>query len=460
MPDHDLQIKNGKILRDGDLIEVDLSIDSRKIVAIEKIATGSAAHLIDAHGMIVFPGLIDPHVHFRDPGQVYKEDFLSGSRGALAGGTTTVFDMPNTEPPVTSPEIFKEKARLVQQKSVSNFGLIAGANQENLSCLSGIASAGAIAFKTYMISPPREREKEYAGTFVTTSGELLETMREVKKTGLVHCIHAEAASTISLLIDEMKREGRTDPLAHYDSRPNFTEEEAIAEALILGGFSRSKLHIVHVSTSEGVDLLVQAKLKGIDVTSETCPQYLIFSTETLVKEGPLAKFNPPPRHQKDNDRMVVALGSGEIEMSSTDHAPHTLEEKEAGFKDIFKAPAGTPGVETRLPLLLELVHRGRLDLRDIPRITSAAAARRFAIYPRKGSIGVGSDADLAIVDYNRSWKIMGSDLQTKARETVLYNGLEVRGRVKLTILGGQIAYEDPDQFASPGAGQLIRPLLT
>jgi allantoinase len=459
LPDHDLLIKNGRILRDGELVEADLSIDSGRIAAIEKIATSKASRVIDARGLILLPGLIDPHVHFRDPGQTQKEDFLTGSRGAVAGGTTTVFDMPNTDPPVTSREIFEEKVRQVQRKSVANIGLIAAASHENLTYLPELVKSGAMAFKTYMVSPPKDRAKEYAGTFVTTSGELFETMREVRKTGLVHCVHAESASTVTFLSEEMKESGRGDPLAHYDSRPNFTEEEALADALILGEFLHSKLHIVHVSTHESMRLLTEAKRRGVDVSSETCPQYMLFTKELLERQGPIAKFNPPLRGPTDRDRMITALASGEIEMSSTDHAPHTLAEKNAGVKDIFKAPSGTPGVETRLPLLLSLVHQGKLSLQDIPRITSTAAAQRFGIYPTKGSIEIGADADLAIVDFTKSWTIRASELQTKAWETVLYGGMEVKGRVKYTLVGGEMAYEDPAGFASPGLGRMIRPAL-
>jgi allantoinase len=457
MPDHDLQIKNGRILRNGELVEVDLSIDSGRISAIEKVSSRRAAHSIDARGLILLPGLIDPHVHFRDPGQTYKEDFLSGTRGAVAGGTTTVFDMPNTDPPVTTAEIFQAKVRTVHQKAVANYSLIAGASHENLSRLAELASVGAIAFKTYMISPPKEREREYAGTFVTTSGELLQTMRKVAITGLVHCLHAESSSSLSVLTEDLKQQKRTDPMAHYDSRPNFTEEEAISDALILCEFLHSKIHIVHVSASQSVRMLAEAKKRGINVTSETCPQYMLFSKEILKLKGPYAKFNPPPRNLEDKDRMIAALASREVEMVSTDHAPHTDAEKKSGLNDIFKAPSGTPGVETRLPLLLNFVHQGRLALKDISEITSASAAKRFGIYPRKGSIEVGGDADLAIIDFDHVWKIRASDLQTKAWETVLYDGMEVRGRVKYTIVNGQIAYEDPNSFASPGTGQMIRP---
>ncbi len=368
-----------------------------------------------------------------------------------------MFDMPNTEPVVTTAEILNEKARLVKNKSVCNFGLIAGASHENLSSISELSKAGAVAFKTYMVAPAKEREKEYAGTFVTNSAQLFQTMEEVNKTSRVHCIHAECDSTVNLLSEKMKKDKRKDPLAHYDSRPNFTEEEAVSDALILSEYLHAKTHFVHVSAARSVDLLSEAKQRGIDVTSETCPQYMIFSKEILEKKGPYAKFNPPPRDPEDIERMIRSLATGEIDMVSTDHAPHSNSEKQRGWNDIFAAPSGTPGVETRLPLLLNFVMKGRLKLSDIPRITSTAAAKRFGIFPSKGSIQTGSDADLAIVDLNQTWTIKASELQTKAWETVLYDGVEVNGRVKYALVSGQIAYEDGAGFASPGLGTMVQP---
>jgi len=453
----DLLIKNGRILRDSELVESDVCITEKTITSIQKSSKIQSARTINAQGLILLPGLIDPHVHFRDPGFTYKEDFESGTKGAIAGGTTTVFDMPTNDPVVTDAEIFLEKARIVQGKAVSNFGLIAAASHENLPSISDLKRVGAIAFKTFMVSPPKEREKEYSGSYVTNSAQLYQTMKEVRKSGLVHSIHAECDSTVSCLTEEMIADNRKDPMAHYDSRPNFTEAEAVFDALLLAEVTGVKLHIVHVSTSEAMDLLSVARSRGVDATGETCPQYMYFSKEILPKRGPYAKINPPLRNIVDSNRMLDALGSGEIEMVSTDHAPHTNAEKQRGWEDIFKAPSGTPGVETRLPLLLNLVHQDRLRLGDIPRITASSAARRFGIYPKKGTIQIGSDADIAIIDFNQSWVIRASELQTKAWETVLYDGMAVTGKVKFTILNGEIAFEDGSGFASPGIGKFIQP---
>ncbi len=456
MTTYSLIIRNARIVTSEGLIESDISINDGKISAIGDSSGQQAPRSIDASGMLVLPGLIDPHVHFRDPGLTQKEDFLSGTRGAAAGGVTTVFDMPTTQPVVTSPLQLKEKARIIEPKAVVDFGLIAAAGMENLPAIESLAEAGAIAFKTYMVSPPKERKKEYEGSFVTNSGQLYKVMEQIAKTGLVHCVHAESDSTISCLTEELLARGRKDPMAHFDSRPNFTEAEAVYDAILLSEFIGTKLHIVHVSTGEATGLLREAKLRSSNVTAETCPHYLCFTKELLRTKGPFAKYNPPSRTLKDTKELFDALNDGTLDMMATDHSPHTKEEKEMGREDIFRAPPGTPGVETRLPILLRMAHDGLLRLEDIPKITSESVARRFGIFPRKGSIDVGSDADLAIVDYGSEWTIKAADLQTKAWETVLFDGMRVVGRLKYTILRGDIVFEDGSGFGKPGLGKMVQ----
>jgi allantoinase len=455
MPSCDLIIRNGKILSSGGITESDICISDGKIVAIQRSGSNDSPRSIDAKGSLVLPGLIDPHVHFRDPGLTKKEDFVTGTKGAVAGGVTTVFDMPTTMPVVTTASLFREKLSVVRAKSLANFGLIAAASDANLDEIPRLAAEGAIAFKTYMVSPPKERTREYEGSFIKDSGSLLRTMREVAKTQRVHCIHAESDSTIACLTEDLVSAGRKDPMAHYDSRPNFTEEEAVYEALLLCKVLRAKVHIVHVSTSGATSLLSGARKNGIDASAETCPHYLCFTKELLKTKGPLAKYNPPARNLEDTKFLLNALNDGTIDMVSTDHAPHTLEEKELGQQDIFRAPPGTPGVETRLPILLKMASDNLLRLEDIPRITSESVARRFGLI-HKGRIEEGFDADLAIVDYSIDWKIKASDLQTKAWEVVLYDGMEVKGRVRHTLVGGEEAFGESSGFSKPGTGSFVR----
>jgi allantoinase len=446
---YDLIIRNGRILTPNGILETDICVSEGKIASIGISEPGEASKIIDASERLILPGLIDPHVHFRDPGLTQKEDFESGSKGAIAGGVTTVLDMPTTQPVVSSVQRLQEKIAVIQPKAYCNFGLIGAAGIENLDDISKLAASGAVAFKTYMVSPPKERTKEYEGSFVTNSGDLYRVMEKVKQTSLPHCIHAESDSTIACLSDKMHSEGRKDPMAHYDSRPNFTEAEAVYDAILISEVLKLKLHLVHVSTAEATDLIEQARKRKADVSAETCPHYLCFTREILRSKGPYAKYNPPARNLQDVKSLLDGLNSGTIDMVSTDHAPHTKEEKDKGKEDIFKAPPGTPGVETRLPILLRMANDGLLRLEDIPKLTSEAAAKRFGMYPRKGIIAEGSDADLAIVDYNAEWTVKASELQTKSWETVLFDGMKVRGKVVQTFVNGALGF-DEGSFAKSG----------
>jgi allantoinase len=456
----DLVIRGGRVYSaaEGTFSEKEICISEGKIASIERPSgRPTASRTIDAEGMLILPGLIDSHVHFRDPGLTHKEDFETGTKGAAAGGVSLVFDMPTTVPVVTNASLFREKLETIGGKAVVDFALFGAAAISNLEEIHKLARAGAVAFKTYTVSPPKERLKEYEGSFITNSGELLQVMERVSKTGLVHCIHAEDDSTIGCLTDRMKFEGRKDPLAHYDSRPNFTEAQAVFDAITLSGATGARVHIVHVSTAEAATLLRQAKLvKSSQVSAETCPHYLYFTKEILQRKGPYAKYNPPARNQEDMQALIAAINDGSIDVVVTDHAPHSKEEKEKGEEDIFRAPPGTPGVETRLPLLFTMAYKGLIPLESIPRISSESVARIFNLYPRKGTLSVGSDADLAIVDYGKIWQIKAEKLQTKAWETVLFDGMEVRGRVRQTIVRGNIVYEDEVGFGKMGTGELIR----
>jgi allantoinase len=461
---YDLIVKGAKVLSlDETLAEFRICISDGKIVALDRDGSSppssSSSHVIDAHGKLVLPGLIDPHVHFRDPGLTYKEDFESGSRGAAAGGVTVVFDMPTTIPVVTSASILEEKREIVGKKSLIDYGLIAAASDHNLGQIGPLARAGAIAFKTFLVAPPKDRLAEQAGAFVRNEEELAKAMSAVAKTGLVHCVHAESDSQIASLVKKIREEGReAEPMSHFDSRPNSSEADAVFAAL--GAAKRSpgsRLHVLHVSAKESVGLIGDAKRQGVDVSAETCPQYLYFTKEFLKAKGPYAKHNPPARTEEDRAALMAGLSSGVIDMTATDHAPHSKEEKERGRDDIFRAPSGIPGVETRLPLLLTLVSKGALELRVIPKITSEAAARRFGLFPAKGCIEVGSDADLTFVDYDEEWTIDSSKLQTKARECDVYDGMQVKGRVTHTILRGQLVFEQQVGFGKPGMGRMLIP---
>jgi allantoinase len=452
----DLLISGGTIVTKSGTLKASILVDEGKILSISTHDNVHANEEIDATGLHVLPGLIDSHVHFRDPGMTQKEDFLSGTRSAAKGGVTTIFDMPTTQPVVTSKQRFLEKVKLIQPKAIVDFGLYGGAGVDNLSELAGLAEAGAIAFKSYMVAPPSQRTHEYAGTFVTDAASLYRVMEQVKVTGKLLCVHAEHDNTIRFLTDRLKQEGRRDALAHADSRPQFTEALAVSEALTISNALQARVHLLHISTAEAASLICVWKKNGSTATAETCPHYLLLTKEALKRNGPNAKFNPPPRDEPDREALWRGLIDGSIDIIVSDHAPHSKQEKDEGREDIWSAPPGTPGVETRLPLMLTQVFNKRLTLVDVVRFCSTRPAEIFGLYPRKGVISVGSDADFAIVDLQKDWTLKIGELETKARETFLFDGWKVRGKCVSTVLRGKLVMKDGIVIGKPGEGRFLR----
>jgi allantoinase len=452
----DLLLSGGTIVSDTGLLKASVAVDNGKVVSVTTSDSLPADVRVDASGLFLLPGLIDTHVHFRDPGMVQKEDFVTGTRSAAKGGVTTVFDMPTTFPIVTSRQRFLEKLSVVKPKSIVDFGLYGGVGTANLSELDGMKEVGAIAFKTYMVAPPSDRVREYEGTFVTDAASLHRVMLKVRETNKLLCIHAEDDNLIRHLSEELQVEGRRDPLAHADSRPGFTEARAVSDALILSKATATRVHLLHLSSREAIEEIRVAKKNGSIVSCETCPHYLLLTKDVLRKLGPLAKFNPPPREKADCESVWQGISDGTVDMIVSDHAPHTKAEKDEGANSIWKAPPGTPGVETRLPLLLTQIGKGRLSLEDVVRLCSTNPAIIFGIYPRKGTIAVGSDADIILVDAKRKWALKSEDLETKAKGTFLFENWEVEGKCTATYLRGQLIMEDDQILADPGIGEFIR----
>ena len=452
-----LLIHGGKVITEKGAIDASILVDKGKIVSVSSQSSVHADEEIDASGLYVLPGLIDTHVHFRDPGMIQKEDFLTGTRSAAKGGVTTIFDMPTTQPVVTSRQKFIEKVQLVQPRALVDFALYAGAGVDNLSELAGLVEVGAIAFKTYMVAPPSQRTHEYAGTFVTDAASLYRVMAQVRETGKVLCIHAEHDNTISFLTEQLQLQGRHDASAHSDSRPQFTEALAVSEALTISEALHVRLHLLHISTRQAVALIRFWKQNGSIATAETCPHYLLLTRDALKKHGPNAKFNPPPRDKSDNEALWQGVADGTIDMIVSDHAPHSKKEKDDGREDIWKAPPGTPGVETRLPLLLTEVANKRLTIEDVVRLCSTKPAKIFGLHPMKGEIAEGSDADFALVDPRREWTLKADELETKAKETFLFDGWKVKGQCVATYLRGKLIMKDGHIVGTPGEGRFIKP---
>lgn len=441
----DLLVKNGVLATSKGRVRANLGVRNGRIVSVGT-ELGPAEHEVDAGSLHVLPGLVDMHVHFREPGMEYKEDFVSGSTAAAAGGVTTVFDMPNTDPPASTGQALREKLERIAGRSCVDFGLYGVILQENLEEMQALASEGAIGFKLFMgettgNNPP------------PNDGAIFAAFRRSAALGLVVGVHAENDPVLQRLKRELRESGRTDPKAHLDSRPWFVEAEAVCRALTLAEAAGNRLHIHHLSTRQGLEHVTRARRRGVPVSCEVLISHLLLDEGAYERYGNLIQLNPPIRPREHLESLWAALNRSQIDCVATDHAPHSLEEQNRS--DVWEGVGGFIGVETLLPLMLDCVSKGWISLERAVQVCSENPARLYGLYPRKGSLEVGADADFVLVDSKASYLLSAENLHSKHPVTP-YHGWSVRGRPVATYLRGRcIAREG--KVLSPPAGRMLEP---
>ena len=445
----DIVIKNGLLVLPSGITEGSVVVDGGRIVGVVRSGEPSADRVVDAAGKVVLPGMVDMHVHLRDPGFPERENFESGTRAAAAGGVTTVVDMPNTVPAVVTVEAFKQKKRIVERKSLVDFAFIGGAGEVPTEDIIAVSEAGATAFKSFLIA----RFKELAANDYTLLRHM-NTLSELDKPLLVH---AENSNLVDMYMEEAKASGRTDPVAHCDFRPAIAEVEATMRCVTLAAETDVHLHICHMTAAGAVDMVEWAQAMGQAVTGETSTNYLLFTRETMEERGPYAKVDPPLRGKDDQLRLWEALNDGTIDVLASDHAPYTKEEKERGWQNIFDAPSGGVVIETTLPLMLDAVNRDMISLERLVEVFSTNPAMMNGLYPKKGDIVLGADADLVVADMGKPFQIRGEDLQTIQKITP-YEGMKGKGAPVMTMVRGEIVYEDGQVVGKPGYGEFQRPI--
>ena len=314
-----------------------------------------------------------------------------------------------------------------------------------------MADRGIVAFKTYMVGS--------SGYSCGDDGKILRLLEAAAKTGVVTGWHAENGFLVDMFIEELKAAGRVDPMAHVESRPNYTEYEAISKLIIFNRIAKAHLHIVHLSTREGLEMIRAAKAEGMQITTETCPHYLLLTSKDMEKYGPYAKGIPPLRSEEDRLAMWRGLMDGTIDYICSDHAPGAPSLKKVGWENIWLAGNGNPGVETLVPLMLDQVNRGMITLQQIVYNMSTRPAQVFNLFPKKGAIAVGTDADLTVVDLNAEWTINAENMYSKARDTTIYEGRKIKGKPILTVVRGEVVAEDGVVIGKRGYGE-FQPRLT
>jgi allantoinase len=421
----DLVVKDAVIVTSAGSGRADLGVRDGRVAAVGS-GLGTAAEVIEAGELHLVPGLIDVHVHFREPGLTYKEDFGSGSLAAACGGVTTVHDMPNTPPVVASGEILRAKRALVEPKAWVDFGLYGVILPDNEAELDGLAEAGAMGYKLYL--------GETTGNNPTPDdGAIYAAMRRIARRGLIVGVHAENNPILQRLRRDLRAQGRTDPRAHLESRPAFVEAEAVERAATLAEAAGCRVHIHHLSTRDGLERVVAARRRGARITCEVLVSHLALDDAAYARYGNLVKVNPPLREPEHVAALWDGLRAGLIDCIATDHAPHSAEEQ--ALESVWEAHGGWIGVETMLPLLLTDVAAGRLSLEQMVRLTSENPARLYGHWPRKGSLQVGADADFVLVDLAARYRLDQTKLHSKHPVTP-FDGWELTGRPVATYLRG------------------------
>lgn len=450
----DLIVKNGTVVTSDATFPADLAIKDDRFVAIT--APGqlgvTALEEFDATGLYVLPGVIDGHVHFREPGLEYKEDWRTGSTAAAHGGVTTVIEMPNTKPKTDTPENVALKRRLAEEKSFVDFGIIGLLVQDSVPALRPMAEAGVVGFKCFL--------GETIGNIpAPDDGMMLDGLREIAATGRRIGFHAENNEIMQHLIRKLKAEGRTDPLAHVDSRPAIAEVESIQRMGLYARHTGTKIHIFHLSSRDGLETIDEWRAKGVDITCETGAHYVFKRAEDMERLGSRLRMNPPVRYgvEGHGEALLAGLNDGRVTMIATDHSPHTAEEKL--HDDIWQAISGFPGVETSVRYFLTHgVNAGRMTLQQFVRASSEGPAKTWDIWPRKGAIRIGSDGDLTIVDLKREGVIRDASLHSKNCVTP-FDGDQTIGAPVATIVRGRIVMRE-GEIVGEAAGRMVRPRQT
>lgn len=439
----DLEIINANIVTPTNTYKGSISIKDGVIAAISEFPLNNSVRTIDAEGLHLVPGMVDQHVHFMDPGETSREDFIFGSSAAAIGGVTTVVEHTHAVP-VRTVEGFNSKIEHLKDRSLIDYALTAHVFPEDLGNLRVLWESGVKLFKIFTCTTH--------GIPTLNNDELFRAFKEIASFDgrcLVHC--EDDAITEGNEI-RLKEQNRFDNGIVSEWRSDIAEEVAVANVALMVRMTGVTATIAHVSHPFVIDLIKREQAHGAKLYAEVCPQYLFLNEKDVLENGPFAKFTPPARTEEQSKELMNLLNNGNIQILSTDHAPSTIEQKKAGT--IWDCNFGLPGVETTLPVMLNYVNEGKITLQRVIEVFSEMPAKVLNMYPRKGCISIGSDADIVLIDLKRKWTIRNEDIVSKAGWSP-YDGVEITGKPVITVVRGNVVVENGKIVGEPGVGKHV-----
>ena len=453
----DTIIANGTIVTATDTYQGDVGIEGGVIRAIaQNLPKDKGKKIIDAKGKLVIPGGIDVHTHLDMPfgGTTSADDFETGSRAALFGGTTTLIDFAIQYKGQSLREAWDTWMKKAESKAIGDYGfhcIITDLPDAKLDEMNALVREGITSFKLFMA---------YPGVFMLDDATIFKAMRTTAKNGAMICMHAENGGVIDVIVKQALAEGKTAPKYHALTRPTTAEAEAVSRAVALSEMAGAPLYIVHLSCNDALEKVREARDRGLPVYAETCPQYLYLSLENMDEpgfEGAKYVFTPPLREKWHQEKLWQGLKHDHLQVVSTDHCPFCFkEQKELGKDDFTKIPNGGPGIEHRMSLVYSGgVAAGRFNVNRFVETVSTTPAKIFGLYPRKGTIAVGSDADIVVFDPNRKHTISAKTHHMRV-DYSMFEGITVTGMPDVVLSRGRILVEGDQFHGKPGTGNFLK----
>jgi dihydroorotase len=441
----DSVLTNAKAYLNKEIVDCSIAMENGKIFKIGKeTQMPNADEKINLKNRLVLPGLIDVHVHLRDEGKAYKEDFYTGTAAAAAGGMTTVLDMPNNAPVTMSAETIKNRMQIAKRRVLVNVGFYSEFPTD-VGEVTDIVAQGAVGFKLFMA-------RQVGGLNIDDDKALQEAFTKVGELGIPVAVHAEDKALLTANEEKLKRANRHDAAAFLKAHSELVELKAVERLLKISAQVDIHLHFCHMTTAKGLDTVIEAKKSGRTVSCEVTPQHLLLSNADFEHYGLMLTMMPPLRSKSQIEALWKDVADGWVDVLGSDHAPHALSEKSAG--SVWDIKVGVPGLETTLPLMLTMVRKNRISLAHIVRLLSEKPAEIFNLKDR-GRLAQGRKADLVVVDFNRKFRIDASKFHSKAKYSP-FDGWEVQGRPVKTFVNGLLIMDEQDIVAEAGSGDIIR----